>query len=65
MTKKEVNEEIKNLKIEDYAKDLEGACNICKKANKCKDHTKLCFKKQYLFAFCKPIYKKRLLKGVK
>lgn len=53
-----------SVDIKDYSKQLEQVCVACRKASKCKDHTKLCLGKKLVFNFAKKRYKNKLKKGL-
>ena len=48
-----------SLNIKDYCAQLTQLCAICKKNEKCKDHTKICMLKKLAFKLAKKRLKER------
>lgn len=50
---------MEQVKIENHIEQLKQLCNICKKAQKCKDHNKICYLKKIAWNYAKARYKKK------
>lgn len=50
---------MESLKIENHIEQLKQLCNVCKKAQKCKDHNKVCALKKLAWNYAKLKYKKK------
>lgn len=52
-----------SMKIEDYINELNVFCANCNARFRCKDRTKLCFRKKLIFRISKHEYQRRVKKG--
>lgn len=53
-----------SMNIKDYSKQLEQVCVACNKYEKCKDKTKVCYRKTIVFNVAQARYKRLKKKGV-
>ena len=53
----------KDIDINNHLEQLQQLCNICKRENKCKDHTKVCAIKKIAWNYAKARYKRKQKEG--